>query len=206
MLGVFSSNSCIKEVKFKSGGFLQVLNSGNSHWVAFSTVNCSPGVVHWLNSMHGGPLSDHEKIIADIMQSMEEKLKIKILNVQLQHGGADCGLFALANITAILQGVSCTSVYFGQKLMRSHLTKCLQLKDPRPFPVSRAEDSLSRTPEVLHTISIPLFCYCRLPDDGELMVCCSRCQQWYHQVCTPLMGLTEKKVKKITWQCKMCAD
>ena len=42
-----------------------------------------------------------------------------------------CGLFALANITAALDGVNLSSLHFIQK--RTHLVTCLEQKDPRPF-------------------------------------------------------------------------
>ena len=112
---------------------MQVLNSGNSHWAVLSTVGCSVGVVQWLDSMHCGPSSSQQQmIISDLLQCPKDSIQIvnEMLNVQLQSGGSECGMFALANITAVVIDLCPSSLYFNQKLMQSHLVACLERKDP----------------------------------------------------------------------------
>ena len=113
---------------------VQVLNSGGSHWVAMSTVGCKPGTVEWLDSFHSTPTMTQQRIVADMLQTQEDKLEIHTMNVQMQVGGCDCGLFALVFITAVLDGQNPTTLYFDQQKMRRHLSECLDKKMPRPFP------------------------------------------------------------------------
>ncbi|XXQ34539.1 PHD-type domain-containing protein [Plasmodiophora brassicae] len=47
-----------------------------------------------------------------------------------------------------------------------------------------------------------LYCICRKPDDGELMVQCDACSQWFHAAC---MRLSEKTVTD-DWKCPTCVS
>ena len=42
---------------------------------------------------------------------------------------------------------------------------------------------------------IPVFCYCGKPDDGDLMVFCNGCEEWFHGRCVGI--LSKKDSKKI---------
>ena len=55
-------------------------------------------------------------------------------DIQMQVVGSDCGLFALAFITAVHDSQNPTSLYFDKHKMRRHLSECLEKKMPRPFP------------------------------------------------------------------------
>ena len=63
------------------------------------------------------------------------------MNVQMQVGVSDCGLFALAFITAVLDGQNPTSLYFDQLKMRRHLS--LEKKMPRRFPTVKQQETTS---------------------------------------------------------------
>lgn len=81
-----------KGQKFKQGlsyEVVQVMNSGDSHWVAFSNVGCAANEVLWMDSMHCAPSSRQEVIIADLVQCNEAILLIHVCNVQLQMGSSD---------------------------------------------------------------------------------------------------------------------
>lgn len=48
------------------------------------------------------------------------------------------------------------------------------------------------------------FCpHCGGPDDGDLMVQCDSCQEWYHLLCT---RLTKPPEDDENWECEPCAD
>ena len=55
---------------------------------------------------------------------------------QKQQGGIDCGVFAIANATAIALGVNMEVVYlqFNQEKLCEHLAYCLQNKLFEQFP------------------------------------------------------------------------
>ena len=183
-------------------GIVQVLNCSNRHWVTFSSVGCAEGVVLWMDSMHGGPSRSQEVTIADLLECSKERINIKICNVQLQVGGSDCGLFSLAFATAAIQGLDPTSIKFDQSGMRNHLLRCLKEKDPKLFPTEVM--SVNREPKYLMSYNVQIYCMCRLPDDGNMMVCCVKCLKWYHQACTDVASVSEKKVKKLNWVCAIC--
>ena len=114
---------------------VQVVNSEGKHWVAISTIGCLSGAVNWLDSLHGIPSTHHEKVIAQLLQCEREYIEINIVNVDMHEGNFDCGLFALANITAVLNGVDVSMIKFDQKLMRQHLVSCFEEKTPEVFPL-----------------------------------------------------------------------
>ena len=93
-------------------------------------------IVHWLDSLHGVPSAHHEKIIAELLQCANDDIQIVVVNVDMQEGNFDCGLFALANIMAVLNGVDVSMIKFDQKQMRQHLVSCLKVKlfKPRSLP------------------------------------------------------------------------
>ena len=177
---------------------VQVLNSGGSHWVAMSTVGCTPATVQWLDSFHGSPTLSQQQLVADMLQTKEDKILINTMNVQMQVGGSDCGLFALAFITAVLNGQDPTSLYFDQEKMRQHLCECLEKCTPLPFPTIKLQ---KRRRHVLHTNVVPVFCDCRLPDNGSRMVQCAGCLKWYHVKCAVE---NENELKKKDWFCTHC--
>ena len=103
---------------------VQVLNSGGNHWVAVSNIGCSLGTVQWLDSLHGLPSLCQQRVVADLLQATADEIVIETMNVQKQLGGSDCGLFALAFITAVLNNQDPTALCFEQNKMRRHLIEC----------------------------------------------------------------------------------
>lgn len=200
---VVASGRRWKERSHGESGVVQVLNSANSHWAAMSTVGCKPGIVHWLDSLHCLPSSQQEEIVADLLQSSEDSLQFKVINVQLQSNGNDCGLFALANITAVLEGVDPSAVYFNTQCMRAHLRRCLIRKDPRMFPRDPTKE-LPRPFRIVHTYKVDIYCVCRLLDNGHVMILCAKCNRWFHKRCTTLNAKSDSAVKKINWKCLEC--
>ena len=120
--------------------------------------------------------------------------------MQLQRGGSDCGLFAIASATAICNGQSPENIQFDQSQMRPHLLKCLEDKLLMPFPSTIAP---RRRPRITLCERIHVYCTCRLPDEGRKMVQCTSCTRWYHCDC---MKISTKRMKSIEnsnrpWYC-----
>ena len=62
-----------------------------------------------------------------------KKLRLKNTKSQKQQGSQDCGLFAIAIVTAILFNQD-TSTKFSQQRMRDHLVQCFEDKLMTQFP------------------------------------------------------------------------
>lgn len=48
-----------------------------------------------------------------------------------------------------------------------------------------------------------LFCICRQPENGSLMLCCDYCDMWYHYICIGLQK--DLKLEKIKYKCIGCS-
>lgn len=55
-------------------GMAQVLNCGNNHWVAMSTIGCGEGKVLWLDSFYGEPSTAKQKLIADTLKTEVDEI------------------------------------------------------------------------------------------------------------------------------------
>ena len=69
------------------------------------------------DSMHGELSPQQKVVVANLPHCSKDIVRVKVCNVQLQMGGNDCGLFALANVTATLEDLEPSSLHFEQKLM-----------------------------------------------------------------------------------------
>jgi hypothetical protein len=164
------------------------------------SMGCDCGQVLWFDSFHGKPTPSQQTIIADLIKTEKEEIQINMLNVQMQVGSADCGLFALAFTTAIVHGHDPTELYFDQWKMRSHLIDSLEKKEPVMFPLIKVQ---KRRKKILEELVIPVYCMCRLPDTGTHMVQCSVCQKWFHVECIasgiPCLDGTVFTAYKLFW-------
>ncbi len=89
-------------------------------------------------------------------------------------------MFAAAYCTSIAHGLDpCSLVYDQlQQQMRDHLYKCFITKTMDLFTVLR-----TKRPGPARTLKIPVYCYCRYADDGQGMVGCDGCEDWFHIRC-----------------------
>jgi hypothetical protein len=87
------------------GGFVQVLNVSNNHWITISTIGCEAFAGKVCDSLHGYLPSRTPRLVADLMQSQDRAIKVQYCDVQWQSGGSDCGLFALAFATSLCSGI-----------------------------------------------------------------------------------------------------
>ena len=148
-----------------------ILNENGNHWVLISTIGCPPATVNVYHSLHGSLSSHTQCLIADLLQCKASSFELRYQDVQWQSNGSDCGLFALANASALCNGVEPTKVSFDQYRMQKHLLSCFENCNMIPFPVS----SQSRTqvhPPRIETVNV--YCVCWLTDDGTKMIECDK--------------------------------
>jgi hypothetical protein len=118
------------------------------------------------------------------------------MNVAKQTGASDCGLYALATMTCLAVGVDPVTVVFDNEELRPHLAKVLETQRITPFPVKKRRRPADPVASVQDCL---IYCYCRLIDAGEKMVCCDGCDQWFHTSCA-----CDDSVSTDHWFCKKC--
>ena len=112
---------------------IQIIHShGNSHWIVASSVNSRNHTVFVYDSVFEHLDKNTEKIIQNLFNSK----RIKVVKSQAQCGGDDCGVFAIANATAIAHGFDPANMAFNQSAMRLHLLKCFKEEKMTMFPTS----------------------------------------------------------------------
>ena len=65
------------------------------------------------------------------------QIKLNFMDIQVQSGGYACGLFAIANATALVHGYEPGKFFFDQLAMRQHLKKCFESRSISLFPVKK---------------------------------------------------------------------
>ena len=175
--------------------FVQCLHVFDNHWISISTVKCPSNVYDSLNLR----LSiSTKKIVAVLLQTKNNFITIEYVNIKFQSGHSDCGLFVIANATAICNGMDPAYLEFKQGLMREHLKNAFDKKFLTPFPAKKIKQKLLVQKEKVH-----IFCMCRTIDDGRCMVECSKCQKWYHAECVTISNKTIHDENE-SWFCQSC--
>ncbi len=110
---------------------IQVIHTRGDHWIVACSVGCADGEVNVYDSVYSKVDGATQQVILNLFHP---RTTIKVVNAQKQEGGADCGLFALANAAAIAHGVDPTTIRFKQEAMRAHLAKCFKENKLTLFP------------------------------------------------------------------------
>ena len=126
----------------ESEEFVQVLHDGINHWLLVSTVGTTPSSVMVYDSLYASAGQTTKRQVASIMRVTEPTLTMNFADVQMQAGGSDCGIFALAFATAIYCGHSPGKFQFDQQRMRNHLIKCLEEQQFTMFPIKKERRQL----------------------------------------------------------------
>lgn len=115
---------------------LQIIHCySRHHWVVASTVGCTLNQVKVYDSLFSHCDMETEAIVDNLFQwSKSIKLVVTVSRSQKQKGTADCGLFAIANATAIAHGKNPSKLQFKQESMRAHLVHCFDCKQMSLFP------------------------------------------------------------------------
>ena len=160
--------------------FIQVLNKGDYHWFTISTIGCEHGVVRVYDSAsHYITERNHEEIAA-LVCAKTKSITLQYMNVHLQGGGSDCGLFALAFATSLCNSDDSTRHTYMQHAMRDHLVAAFETGKLEGFPISRSRWSNLKP---VKSEQFRVYCNCRQPFGGNDMIECSCCKEWYHDTC-----------------------
>ena len=183
------------------GEFVQILHNGHGHWLTISTVGNEHPQVEVYDSAYSCCPTICKAQIAALLSTSQPAIELRFMDVQMQAGGYDCGLFAIAFATAVVLGQHPGLFCFDQRKMRQHFKTCLEQGCITMFPLKK----MRRRIKVKTTEPIPVFCHCRMPELTQTTkwIECSNCKEWYHaDACVQV----EPKyfVLKCKWFCAHC--
>ena len=147
--------------------FVQILNTYDSHWVCVTSIGCKANMVKVYDSMRTG----------DVCISTKECIAT-LLNCR-----ASCGLFALAYAYSLCEGLDPSQLVYESQKFRSHFSYCIKKNEMTKFDCKAA----IYKPEKPLSTKFRVYCFCRLPNSGDKMVCCNSCSEWFHFTCVDLM-------------------
>ena len=174
--------------------FVQFLHVHDNHWITLSNIEDDKNTVSIYDSLLQSPDHTVKQLVAAYLHTTEPTFTLNVRNVQHQSNTSDCGVFAIANATTLLDGERPTEKTYDQP--RRHFQQCVTACELVPFPAATEY----RQPSILHKITVPVYCSCRQPDDGSLMVECEACKEWFHGRCA---NITSKRAAK-RWKCQKC--
>ena len=117
--------------------FVQILNTQTEHWLTVSSIGCQHPTVNVYDSMFRSAGTKTKAQIACILHTQQKQIKLNFMSVHIQSGGSDCGLFAIANATALCCGENPGKYMYEQQLMREHLCKCFESRKMIFFPFKK---------------------------------------------------------------------
>lgn len=123
-------------------------------------------------------------------------IKVTIRRCQKQVGSHDCGLFAIANATALANGIDPATLQFQQKKMRGHLQQCLVNQVLTMFPHTESDPTSHTKRQRKDTVS--LHCLCNRYHPGSKTFKCSSCNNIFHIVCVYPKVHCGKRLHEIT--------
>ena len=183
-IGGLQDPSLAQSMRFRieSGKFVQVMHNGFGHWLTVTNIGAdSDSEVMVYDSLYPSIGTFVQKQIATLLRTGEKKIKVNIMNMQMQSGTCDFGLFAIATATSLLNGTYPETVTYKQPEMRRHLYDSICEGRLEPFPVLKLRRSKRR---IKYSETFPVYCICRLIETSDRdMVACSSCQEWFHVDC-----------------------
>ena len=135
------------------------------------------------------------------MKTEKKILKAKFSNVYMQTNGNDCGLYAIANATALAFGRDPSKEQYIPNKLREHLIQCLENKEMRPFPA--AKGTSKRRKAIKKIENLQLYCVCKMPDTHTNYFLCDQCSDEYHPDC---LGLDILQHKDRSFICPACCN
>ena len=163
----------------------QVVHNGFGHWLTVTNIGAeSAAEVMVYDSLYPSISMFMQKQIATLLHTSQKEIKVNIMNMQVQSGTCDCGLFAIATATSLVNGVHPGAVTFKQSEMRRHLYDCFRSGRLTSFPVLKSRRAVSK---IKYTESFPVYCTCRMIELPSRE--CTNCLEWFHVDCQCLKML-----------------
>ena len=172
---------------------VQCHNIGN-HWVTSTTILGQVVVYESLSTSLSFALRQQIVALYKNFANADGSLEVEVVLQQKQIGGSHCGLFCIANATAIVMGMDPTTCEWNQAAMREHLAKCIDKKKIETFP-HKKRNIFEKSTQATHIISIHCVCLGHNPE--AKVVVCSKCNKNYHYEKPRCIHLTAKQAAAI---------
>ena len=173
-----------------------------NHWIVISTMGCMRNEIKIYDSLQTTLTLQSEIVIARYLHSISSHIIMKYMDVSAQTGSTECGLYAIAYMTALAHGQDPTMIVFDQNSLRRHLGECFENGHIKPFPLIKNRRTKER---VKREKTISIYCICRLPEsENSPMVQCDTCKQWYHFECLNIS--TDTITEECNWSCQKCTE
>ena len=178
---------------------IQIHHTGHDHWVCSTSID---GFVRLYDSMRCKQLTSSMKV--QLSQCYHTLVKNNLLEVelpprQIQRGGVDCGVFAIAFAFELAAGKTNPShVTYDQSKMRQHLLTSLQKGSFEPFPRANHKNSVPFEKQYNHC-EIEAFCHCLMPECWADMIQCEMCDNWFHMICEHLENESQGESLQRMW-------
>ena len=138
--------------------FIQIINrsthDGGSYWITVSNIKCMQDEVTVYDSSYIDLPDAQAEIVASLIKPVKNLIKVKMSNIYLQINGYDCGLYAIANATALAYGRDPSTQSYVPRMMRQHLIGCLKNISIKPFPTVTGK----RRKSIKKVIDLPVYC------------------------------------------------
>ena len=116
------------------------------------------------------------------IDTMHPAITMQFMDVQMQTGGYDCGLFAVAFLVSLALGKSPGQYHFDQDKMRQHFWRCFQNRKLSMFPYSKLQQATESSVKAVEEVCVHCICTCRMPEvPNTKWTESSGCKNWYHR-------------------------
>ena len=97
----------VLQISRVSNPFVQILHTGNYHWVCISSVGCSDGIANLYDcySLYHYVISKEVEEQAINLVGTDSFSGLNVVPIQQQRKGSNCGVFAAAFATTLVHGV-----------------------------------------------------------------------------------------------------
>ena len=115
--------------------FIQIIFDRESHWIVASNVLAKSGQIIVYDSMLNSIDKNTKKIIKNLFGPSVTPRCPRLAESSKQSGGADYGLYAISNATALAFELNSSQITFDQSVLCSHLIKCMEGGNVSIFPL-----------------------------------------------------------------------
>lgn len=98
------------------------------------------------------------------------------------------------------------SVHSGKAVGTPVVEQAASIKSDDQQGHSSQDDATEEEDEYTDDDPNKLWCICRTPHNNRFMICCDRCEDWFHGKCVNVTKAQGKamELKNITWNCPTC--